>query len=147
MYQHLTKLLWTAAVVVIAVGAFGRDVLADNARHHRAVSASLTLWCGQDGLVLGDVLIEVRGGSLTVLQDVLTGRGCLDVILENPVVAVGLASLHVQEGVVVSTKSGKQEVGVVLGQTCQAGTMGIIQQKFCEFTRNHPIILDCCPHR
>ncbi len=79
--RFLTKPLWAAAVLMIAVGAYESGVFAQDKLSPQADPQadviSLTLACDEGGIVVGDVTTQVnRAGDLEVLEGLLTGDDC-----------------------------------------------------------------------
>ena len=70
--RFLTKALWAAAVVMLAVGALGQGVLAERSPD----SCSVTLVCTENGVVSTNVVMSHRDGVMDVRQDSLVGRLC-----------------------------------------------------------------------
>ncbi len=75
----LTKALWAAAVVMIAVGALGQGVLAEKPPPPPVYTAK-TVLCDAGGLVVADVTIEVGAFGINVLRDRHTGADCFDLM-------------------------------------------------------------------
>ena len=78
--RFLTKPLWAAAVVMIAVGAYGSGVFAQlKLSPQQGDPISLTVACDED-VVVGDVMLLYKEGELGVVKDVHTGEDCFAVI-------------------------------------------------------------------
>ena len=77
--RFLTKRLWAATVVMIAVGAWGQGVLAEKPRAPDG-SELVALVCDQNGIVVRDVTTSASGGALEVSEDAYMGRECFAVL-------------------------------------------------------------------
>ena len=77
--RFLTKALWAAAVVMIAVGALGQGVLAEKPPPPPVYTAK-TVLCDAGGLVVADATTEVGAFGVTVILDLHVGEVCFDLM-------------------------------------------------------------------
>ena len=80
--RFLTKALWATAVVMMAIGALGQDILADKPLPPPDFCTT-TLICSDKGFVEADAVTQVReAGRIVTRQDVHVGRACYSVLRE-----------------------------------------------------------------
>jgi len=81
--RYFTKTLWAAAIVIMAIGALGQDVLADKPLPTRVLT-TVTVSCGPKGFVEADgtVVATIVNGDVTIetQQDRLIGTSCISVL-------------------------------------------------------------------
>ena len=83
--RYLTKTLWAAAIVIMAIGALGQDVLAQK-KSRTCELTTVIVSCGPKGFVEADAttLVRIPDDSAEAVMietklDTLTGRSCYSV--------------------------------------------------------------------
>jgi len=79
--RYFTKTLWAAAVVIMAIGALGQDVLADKKLSTCELSSVIVV-CGSKGFAQASMSTQVRAGVIETMQDHHKGRACYSIMRE-----------------------------------------------------------------